>query len=72
MRIELSLFAKQELERTVGRLGMKQIALASKVMEWFAGQDDVIQGMILGHFPGGIVADTARMYLEKLAAGNRS
>ena len=67
MRIELFPEAKDRLTNMCERLGMTQVAAASRLMEWFAEQKDVVQGAILGHYPEEIRADVAAMILRRLA-----
>jgi len=66
MRIELTPSAKDLLTDLCQRNGMTQVAVMSRITEWFANQDQLIQGAILGHYPVGIESDVAKLILKKL------
>jgi len=51
MRVELSSDARRKFENIPVSLGMTQIAVSSKLIEWFVGQDEHLQGSILGWYP---------------------
>ena len=68
MRIELFPEAKQGLQDLCDRLGMTQVAAASRVIEWFTAQNDVVQAAVLGLYPKEIRADVADIILKKMAA----
>lgn len=70
-RIQLTLDAKQSLERLTDELGITQIAATSKLVEWFAGQPDTVQGVILGLFPDMIKQDVAELILRRMASDQR-
>src|SRR5438045_3203000 len=46
VRIELTPSAKQQLVAIARRKGMTQLSIASRILEWFATQDVMIQGAI--------------------------
>jgi hypothetical protein len=66
MRIELTPAAKDLLTELCHRNGMTQVAVMSRITEWFAGQDLLIQGAVLGHYPAGIESDVAKLILKKM------
>jgi hypothetical protein len=66
-RIELTNSAKKTLHTVTGRLGMTQVAMTSKLIEWFATQDDTIQKAVLGLFPDKFNGDIAAMILTRMA-----
>jgi hypothetical protein len=66
-RVELTITARDELHKTVERLGMTQVAVTSKLIEWFSSQDDAIQKAVLGLFPKDFEGDVATMILMKMA-----
>jgi hypothetical protein len=45
---------------------MTQVAVASRLMEWFAKQSDAVQAAILGQYPAEIEPDVARIILERM------
>jgi hypothetical protein len=67
MRIELTGAAKQKLATLSDRHGMTQVAMMSRLVEWFAGQNELIQGAVMGHYPGEIEADVAKLILKRMA-----
>ena len=67
MRIDLTSAAIKALGNTVDRLGMTQKATISKLVEWFAAQDGVVQGAILDQFPAEIRPDIGKLVLEKMS-----
>jgi len=71
MRVELFPHAKDRLENFCDRLGMTQVAAASRLIEWFTEQQDVLQSAILGHYPSEIQAEVAAMLLKKFAGRKR-
>jgi hypothetical protein len=46
---------------------MTQVAMMSRLVEWFASQDEKIQGAVMGHYPGEIEADVAKLILKRMA-----
>jgi hypothetical protein len=67
MRIELTPKAKEHLEQISDRQGMTQVAMLSRVIEWYANQPEVIQRIIVGHIPPEIERDVARLVLRNIA-----
>jgi hypothetical protein len=67
MRIELRGPAKKKLAVLSDRHGMTQVAMMSRLVEWYSAQNEVVQGSLMGHFPKEIEADVARLVLEKIA-----
>ena len=68
LRIELTPNAKEHLNRTSDTLGMTQVAMLSRVVEWFSGQPELIQRIIVGHLPAQIEQQVARVMLRRLAS----
>jgi len=68
MRIELFPHAKDRLSGMCDRLGMTQVAAASRLVEWFAEQTDVVQAAVLGLYPEDIRAEVASMILKRMAS----
>jgi hypothetical protein len=68
-RIQLTSHAKEELLGISDKIGITQIALCSKIVEWFADQPDMVQAGILGLYPDLIGQDVATLILQKIAAG---
>lgn len=72
IKISVTPAAKSAIEKTADETGMKEIAVASRLYEWFAAQDDVLKKGLLGLLPRGFEADVAKMALERIAAGAKS
>jgi hypothetical protein len=67
MRIELSGPAKSKLSTLSDRHGMTQVAMMSRVVEWFASQGDLIQSAVLGRYPSEVEPDVAKLILKRMA-----
>lgn len=67
MRIELTASAKQKLSNLSERHGMTQVAMMSRIVEWFAAQSELIQAAVLGRYPAEIQADVAKLILTRMA-----
>ena len=68
MRIELFPAAKDLLSSMCDRLGMTQVAAASRLLEWFAEQTDAVQVVVLDLVPQEIRAEVASMILKRLVS----
>jgi hypothetical protein len=67
IRLELSPQAKKALEDTCERNGMTQVAVSSRLVEWFSVQSDMLQAAILGHYPKDLEADIAKLIIQRMA-----
>lgn len=67
LRIELTPSAKASLGVVCDRTGMTQVAMLSRVVEWYALQPEAIQRIVVGHIPKDVQHDVARAMLKKLA-----
>jgi hypothetical protein len=67
MRIELTGPAKQKLATLSDRHGMTQVAMMSRLVEWFAKQEATIQAAVERHYPPEIEADVAKIILKRMA-----
>lgn len=70
-RIQLTPEAKKRLLDLSDKLGVTQIAVTSRLTEWFATQPESVQAAILGLYPGELRQDIATMILERMAAGKK-
>ena len=68
LRIELTPNAKEHLNQTSDTLGMTQVAMLSRIVEWFSQQPELIQRIIVGHVPAQIEQQVARVMLRRLAS----
>lgn len=69
IKVSLHPPAKKVIEQTAERNGMREIVVVSRVLTWFAEQDDVLRKGILGILPEGYEADVAKLALERIASG---
>ncbi|CAN5559542.1 hypothetical protein BH09PLA1_BH09PLA1_00620 [soil metagenome] len=68
LRIQLDRAGKQGLERLCKQRGMTQIAVMSKLVNWFVRQDEVIQVSVLGLVSQDLAGPLARKMLEQISA----
>lgn len=66
MRLELTGPAKRDLETAAELRGMTQVALMSRLVEFFASRDEKLQTAIVGHFPEEMQGDIAKRVLQSL------
>ncbi len=71
VQLQLDPKAKKQLEDICELRGMTQVKAMSRLVDWFAGQDDVTQTAILSRLSPEALAPLARMVLEKAARGER-
>ena len=71
LRIEISPDAKDNLQGITRQSGMTQVAMLSRLVEWFANQPDIIQAAVMGHYPPEIQVDIAKLILKRLASGGK-
>ena len=72
MRIELSPPAMERFLGYSDSLGMTQVALSSRLVEWLSRQDDIIQAAVLGLYPEDIRAEIPSRFLKRLAAEKKA
>lgn len=66
MRIELTPTAKSHLVAFADHAGMTQLAVASRLVEWFTHQPETIQSLVLGRFAREVDAEVARLLLKQI------
>jgi hypothetical protein len=59
--------AKDHLRKLSIRTGMTQVALLSRILEWFAAQPQLIQSGVLGHLHKELREEIGRIILQRLA-----
>lgn len=69
VRIQLDLAAKRELDKLCDRRGMTQIAVMSRMVQWFVKQDEFVQTAVLGGLSDATLQQLARNLMEQIAAG---
>lgn len=70
IKIAVNSKAKQAIESMCERYGMSQIELASRLYQWAAEQEEVVQAAVLGILPDDVAPDVARLVLTRLAEGD--
>jgi hypothetical protein len=69
-RVQLDIPSKQALERLCEQRGMTQIAVMSRLVTWFAAQDENIQAAVLRQISDQDMAILARELLRRMADGS--
>jgi hypothetical protein len=68
MRIEVEPAARDELQRICGALGMTQVAVNSRMIDWLCEQTDVVQAGVLGLLPAGTDHNVVKLALKQIAS----
>lgn len=66
MRIELTGPAKKDLAPLSDRHGMTQVSMVSRLVEFFSGQNELLQSAMIGRYSEEIEGEIAKMLLRKL------
>jgi hypothetical protein len=72
MRLELTPTAKQTLASISQERGMTQVAVASRLVEWFAKQPESVQTAVLGQYPSDYAPQIARLILSQMAEDDKA
>lgn len=67
MRIDLTSSAKKQLGTLHNRHGMTQVAMMSRILEWFDKQNETIQLGVLGRLPSDSKTDLPKLILKRMA-----
>ena len=67
IRIELTQHAKDSLSELSEQNGMTQVAVMSRLVDWFSTQPDLIQAAVLGRYPKEIEHDVATLILKRMS-----
>ena len=65
-RIELTPATRSKLTDVSHSNGMTQVAVLSRIVNWFADQPDVIQAGVLGRYPAELQPDIAWLILDRM------
>jgi len=68
VRIQLNSSGKDRLEFICEKRGMTQIALMSRLVNWFSQQDDYIQSAVLQTLSDSSMAALTKSLMKKLAS----
>jgi Replication regulatory protein RepB len=69
IRVQLDTSAKDRLDTICKRRGMTQVAMVSRLVNWFSQQDDYIQTAVLQTLSEGSMAAVAKSVLKKISSG---
>ena len=68
MRIEVLPDARDGMETVSRERGMTHVAINSRLIDWLAGQPDMIQASVLGLLPAEVALDVPVTFLRQLAS----
>lgn len=68
VRIELTPEAKEHINQMCDKAGMTQVAMLSRLVEWFANESDMVKAAVLGHYPAELQTDIAKLVMKRLAS----
>lgn len=68
IQIKLTADAFELINRECVRTGMTKLEMISRVVGWFARQDEIVRAAVVGTIPASIAPDVARLALQKMAA----
>jgi len=71
MRIELLSQAKEQFTHYCQCSGITQVAVASRLVEWFCKQHDVVQAAVMGLYPEDILDKIPTMILKRMVADEK-
>ena len=72
IRVQLDTSAKDRLDAICKRRGMTQVAMVSRLVNWFSLQDDYIQTAVLQTLSEGSMAAVAKTLLKRLGSDKSS
>ena len=67
IRLQLDIAAKKALDELCDKRGMTQIAVLSRLVKWFVGQDEVVQASVLGLMSQEYLGDLSQSLLKRMA-----
>jgi hypothetical protein len=65
-RIELTKPTQTALRDVTELAGMTQVQVLSRLVSWFAQQDEIMRGIILGQVPAAMQSSAAEMFMRRL------
>lgn len=71
VRLEVTKSAKERISLLSESSGMTQVALTSRLVEWFAHQPEIIQAAVLGKFPTEYQEDVAKLILKRMSGDKK-
>ena len=67
IRLQLDVTAKQALDKMCEQKGMTQISVLSRLVKWFANQDEVVQASVLGLMSEQHLGDLSQILLGRMS-----
>jgi len=71
MRIEVDPVARDKLQQVCSSLGLTQVSVNSRMIDWLCEQSDVVQAGVLGLLPEGTDCDVVALALKQIAANKK-
>ena len=68
IRLEMESSSKKQVDDVCEKRGMTQIAVLSRLVKWFANQDEMIQASVLGLLSEEMLGDLGQTLHQRLAA----
>jgi hypothetical protein len=68
IRLELDVATKKALDELTEQRGMTQIAVLSRLVKWFAAQDEIVQASVLNLLSEAHLGDLSEILLKRLSA----
>jgi len=69
IRLQLDGAAKEKLDEVCDLRGMTQIAVLSRLVKWFANQDEVVQASVLNLMSEERLGELSRMMVRTMGGG---
>src|SRR3954464_1105828 len=69
IRLQLDGAAKEKLDEVCDLRGMTQIAVLSRLVKWFATQDEVVQASVLNLMSEERLGELSRMMVRNMGGG---
>ena len=70
VRIELTPGARKRLDECSEKSGMTQVAMLSRLVEWFSRQPEAVRHLVVGSIPEELKEQVAGLVLKTLAKGS--
>ncbi len=67
VRVQLSPQVKEKLDELCDSRGMTQIAVMSRLVDWFCEQNELVQAAVLGQISETLQSDLAEQLLREMA-----
>ena len=68
IRLEMESASKKQIDDVCEKRGMTQIAVLSRLVQWFSSQDEMVQASVLGLLSQEMLGDLGKTLHDRLAA----